>query len=256
MTFATQLPGVPVCVRGSHGASGAQLGPERPGAHWQFGGVPTRLAPHAPVGPVGFANVCWEHLLSKMNSGSLHWQPAACGTSPTLHARVVGAVGLASVCCAHLPSNMNSGSLHRQFTACGTSPTLQARSGGGSGSGFASVCCAHLPSKMNSGAVHWQPAACGTSPTLQAREVGAVGFASVCCAHLPSKMNSGAVHWQPAVCGASPTLQALGPAGGGTTVGSVLVTFATTQFGGAPVHPEAQVCRVVTTPLGSVVLVV
>ena len=46
MTFATQLPGVPVWVRGSQGASGAQFGPLRPGAHLQSGGVPTRLAPH------------------------------------------------------------------------------------------------------------------------------------------------------------------------------------------------------------------
>lgn len=49
MTLSTHLPGVPVCVRGSHGASGAQLGPLRPGAHWQFGGVPTRFSPHVAV---------------------------------------------------------------------------------------------------------------------------------------------------------------------------------------------------------------
>jgi hypothetical protein len=33
ITLSTHLPGVPVCVRGSHGASGAQAGPLRPGAH-------------------------------------------------------------------------------------------------------------------------------------------------------------------------------------------------------------------------------
>ena len=76
---------------------------------------------------VGFASVCCAHLPSKMNNGCLHWQFAAVGTSPTLHARELGVVGFASVCCAHLPSKMNSGSLHWQFAAAGTSPTLHAR---------------------------------------------------------------------------------------------------------------------------------
>lgn len=33
MTLSTHFPGVPVWVRGSQGASGAQFGPLRPGAH-------------------------------------------------------------------------------------------------------------------------------------------------------------------------------------------------------------------------------
>ena len=39
MTFSTHLPGVPVWVRGSQGASGAQFGPDVP-AGQTFGAVP------------------------------------------------------------------------------------------------------------------------------------------------------------------------------------------------------------------------
>ena len=54
MTFSTQLPGVPVWVRGSQGASGAQFGPDVPAGqtfgavlatHWKFQPPPARVVP-------------------------------------------------------------------------------------------------------------------------------------------------------------------------------------------------------------------
>lgn len=48
MTLSTHLPGVPVWVRGSQGASGAQFGPEVPAGH-TFGPVP---ATHWKVRPL------------------------------------------------------------------------------------------------------------------------------------------------------------------------------------------------------------
>ena len=96
ITFATHLPGVPVWVRGSHGASGAQFGPDVPSGH-TFDAVQTPLTIVIEFG---------------------HRQFSVCGRCPAV--QVFGLVfGAAIVGAVQTPLMIFIVFGHRQFSACG-----------------------------------------------------------------------------------------------------------------------------------------